>query len=218
MSDYLWDKTGDGDAEVERLEELLGAFSHQPRALDLRRAAAPPQAFLRQPRRFRPALLVAATLLLMLLAGALVLLRQRGTNYVQQATSSDSEVAPRQEFATPRAPSKPEELANSNVAPEEKPKQPAFQAATLNERRQESSSIRRRADLKGQPRRAAITQATRDSLNAEALAPPRVEQQAAKEQLVYALRLASAKLNEVQKMTRGAESPRHAHNERNRTR
>ena len=26
MSDYLWDKTGEADAEVERFEEMLGAF------------------------------------------------------------------------------------------------------------------------------------------------------------------------------------------------
>jgi hypothetical protein len=49
-------------------------------------------------------------------------------------------------------------------------------------------------------------------------APTRVEQQAAKEQLVYALRLASAKLGEVRKMTRGEETPRHSFNERDRIR
>ena len=52
----------------------------------------------------------------------------------------------------------------------------------------------------------------------EKSAPPGVEGQAAKEQLVYALRLASAKLNEVQKMTRGEDTPGHAFTERNGTR
>ena len=35
MSDYLWDKTGEPDAEVERLETLLASFSHAPRPLAL---------------------------------------------------------------------------------------------------------------------------------------------------------------------------------------
>ena len=35
MSDYLWDKKGEPDAEVARLEALLGAFRHEPRRLEL---------------------------------------------------------------------------------------------------------------------------------------------------------------------------------------
>ncbi|HEX6623729.1 MAG TPA: hypothetical protein VF064_08455, partial [Pyrinomonadaceae bacterium] len=68
MSDYLWDKTGEPDAEVERLEKLLGPLGHQPRALELPPAARVEQA----PRRLwsRPALAAAAALALMLLAGA----------------------------------------------------------------------------------------------------------------------------------------------------
>ncbi len=77
MSDYLWDKTGEPDAEVERLEKLLGGLGHQPRALELPRDARVEQA----PRRLwsRPALAAAAALALMLLAGAwLVASRMKG--------------------------------------------------------------------------------------------------------------------------------------------
>jgi len=35
MSDYLWDKKGEPDAEVARLETLLGTFAHEPRRLEL---------------------------------------------------------------------------------------------------------------------------------------------------------------------------------------
>ncbi len=35
MSDYLWDKTGEPDAETERLENLLGQLRFQPTPFDL---------------------------------------------------------------------------------------------------------------------------------------------------------------------------------------
>ena len=38
MNDYLWDKSGEGDPEVERLEQLLGRFAHDA---DLRDDAPP---------------------------------------------------------------------------------------------------------------------------------------------------------------------------------
>jgi hypothetical protein len=78
MSDYLWDKSGGPDAEVERLEELLGEFRHRPRPLEL-----PPEiigrddARTRASRAYSPAwLAVAAALLFVVLAGALVVLRR----------------------------------------------------------------------------------------------------------------------------------------------
>ncbi|MDT7779523.1 MAG: hypothetical protein QOC99_2035, partial [Acidobacteriota bacterium] len=41
MSDYLWDKSGEPEAEVERLEELLGSLRHTPRMLELPSEAVP---------------------------------------------------------------------------------------------------------------------------------------------------------------------------------
>ncbi|HMF58641.1 MAG TPA: hypothetical protein VK619_20010 [Pyrinomonadaceae bacterium] len=35
MSDYLWDKSGEVDPEIEQLEELLGTLSHKPHAATL---------------------------------------------------------------------------------------------------------------------------------------------------------------------------------------
>ena len=35
MSDYLWDKTGEREEEVERLEGLLGNLRYKPRPLEL---------------------------------------------------------------------------------------------------------------------------------------------------------------------------------------
>ena len=30
MTDYLWDKSGEPDPEIQRLEHLLGGFAHRP--------------------------------------------------------------------------------------------------------------------------------------------------------------------------------------------
>ncbi|MCA1634324.1 MAG: hypothetical protein LC802_11690 [Acidobacteria bacterium] len=230
MSDYLWDKTGDGDAEVERLEELLGGFGHRPRALELpaAEAAPPPRVSLLQSRRFRPALLAAAAaLLLMMLAGALVVLRQEGgTDSGGQAAGNNSKdtppkrevAAPREEFTPPGEPEKREERAGRGGAPVDELAPPDFRRATLNGRQQQRSPGARDAGSNQGPRRVVKAQAPGVAAQKESTAPPSPERQAAKERLVYALRLASAKLNEVQRMTSGEETPRRAPQERNRTR
>jgi hypothetical protein len=86
MSDYLWDKTGEADPEVERLEELLGGLRFQPRTFEV------PTTLPFAPRRAKHApahyswsrLAVAASLLLTLLVGAwLIVSKQRTTNAPQ---------------------------------------------------------------------------------------------------------------------------------------
>jgi hypothetical protein len=74
MSDYLWDKKGEPDADVVRLESLLGTYAHEPRPLEWPAEATapePPQATLlpfasrlRASRLFAPAALAAAAALL----------------------------------------------------------------------------------------------------------------------------------------------------------
>ncbi len=67
MSDYLWDKSGEADPEVERLEELLGTLSHRPRDGELPEALL---AHLRpRPLSHWSELAAAAILILMGLAG-----------------------------------------------------------------------------------------------------------------------------------------------------
>jgi hypothetical protein len=74
MSDYLWDKKGEPDTDVARLETLLGAFKHEPRPLEPPAETAvpePPRARLlpfaprlRASRLFAPAALAAAAALI----------------------------------------------------------------------------------------------------------------------------------------------------------
>lgn len=93
MSDYLWDKTGEPDAETERLEDLLGQLRFQPTPFDLPaglraqefRAARAPRSVLSWPR-----LALAASITLAVLAGAWLALRQQ-----TDATSGERQVASR---------------------------------------------------------------------------------------------------------------------------
>ncbi|MCA1629143.1 MAG: hypothetical protein LC785_11625 [Acidobacteria bacterium] len=105
MSDYLWDKTGEPDAEAERLEELLGSLRFQPRTFEVpatlpsapRRAVRTPSHF------FWSRLAVAASLILTLLLGAwLIVSRQRTLNtpqLVNDQTAPEEKTTPRQQQA-----------------------------------------------------------------------------------------------------------------------
>lgn len=83
MSDYLWDKTGEVDAEAQRLEELLGPLGFRPRPLELPAqlpARAVPADFRAARARAlftRPRLAVAASLAVAALLGAWLLTADR---------------------------------------------------------------------------------------------------------------------------------------------
>ena len=58
--DYLWDKSGEPDPEIQKLEAILGTLRYQPQPLKLPRR-----------RNYLALLAVAATVVMALLAGAL---------------------------------------------------------------------------------------------------------------------------------------------------
>jgi hypothetical protein len=62
--DYLWDKSGPPDPEIQQLEEILGTLRYQPKPFEVPRIVA-------RRRSYVPLLAIAATLLLALLAGAI---------------------------------------------------------------------------------------------------------------------------------------------------
>jgi hypothetical protein len=64
--EYLWDKSGEPDPEMEQLEQILGTLRYQPKPLDL---SGEVQA--RSRNRYLPLMAIAATLLIALIAGAL---------------------------------------------------------------------------------------------------------------------------------------------------
>ena len=124
MSDYLWDKTGEADKDVKRLEGLLGEFRHRPRALELpAEVGGHDISQFRAPRLFRPAwLAVAAALLLVVLAGALFVLRRGAAGGDErreqnQAATRDQQSAPRQDAPRQAPSSLVVEPGNDKTAP-----------------------------------------------------------------------------------------------------
>jgi len=64
--EYLWDKSGEPDPEIEELEQILGVLRYQPKPLDLT-----DEVQLRSRHRYLPLIAIAATLLIALIAGSL---------------------------------------------------------------------------------------------------------------------------------------------------
>lgn len=63
--DYLWDKTGEPDPQIQQLEEILGTLRYQPKPLEISKDLLVPKK-----RNYFPWVAIAAALLLALLAGA----------------------------------------------------------------------------------------------------------------------------------------------------
>jgi hypothetical protein len=64
--DYLWDKSGEPDPQVQQLEEILGSLRYQPKPFEISRDVPAPQR-----RNYFPLIAVAAMLLVALLAGGI---------------------------------------------------------------------------------------------------------------------------------------------------
>jgi hypothetical protein len=177
-NDYLWDRTGEPDAEVQELEEVLGTLRYQPRPLELPADVQPAQR-----RRFFPALAIAATIALMVLAAGVWL------RFHRQQPSLSGEMAntkPPSEIAPPK-PNGPDRLVG---VPDKT-----------------QTSRRLTAQRKTAPRRSIAPPNANgsDALVARVNTPAmdRAAGEAAKEQLMLALRVASAKLNHAQRKTMG---------------
>ena len=93
--DYLWDKSGEPDPQIQQLEQILGTLRYQPKPLALP-----------QRRNYFPLLAIAASLLLALLAGG-IWLRVRSRN---EAPPQQAQVAPPEQKRVERteAPKPPE--------------------------------------------------------------------------------------------------------------
>jgi hypothetical protein len=145
MSDYLWDKSGEGEADVERLEELLGRLRHAPELpfevgmrasslevethaseLEVNETHASTRASFIRPADFsRTArLAVAAALLLAVPAGAFFMLRSSSKDD-GRAASNATQVTQPQTGATveARAPEVAASPSKQSVAPEKSPRE-----------------------------------------------------------------------------------------------
>jgi hypothetical protein len=110
--DYLWDKTGEPDPQVQQLEEILGTLRYQPKPLEL-----PVELPLPRRRNHFPWLAIAAGVLLAILAGGIWLNTRSRTEAPQhQAEVVAPAPAPVQEKSPLRTPDQKPEPRKQVVA------------------------------------------------------------------------------------------------------
>ncbi|HVQ37022.1 MAG TPA: hypothetical protein VMS31_05795 [Pyrinomonadaceae bacterium] len=175
--DYLWDKTGEPDPEIQALEEVLGTLRYQPKPLEIPAGLAP-----HRKNTFLPRFLaIAATVAIMLLGAGLWF----GLQETERPDVATSESKPANAEATPVVLS-PE----SNSAPTPSTAQPSTaQDDKPNPQRFNPGPLSHQLAANRRPR-----------VNPRQLtAAEHEEAAAAKEQLMLALRVASSKLNFAQK-------------------
>jgi|SRR5215204_2158027 len=207
MSDYLWDKTGEPDAEVERLEALLGGFGHTPRPLALPAPAATYGR--RRSWLFAPVgLAAAAALVLAFLAGVVILLRptSEGTSAAASGTLRPQEGALSKHTPEAREPTQVPSggmVKDERVALEIHRRGPrdmkGEQPASLQRRRQKPAAVAHVGTPDGAP-------PAFETMSAGGGGAPSLFESTrlmTKEQLVYALRLTGAKLRDVSLRTQG---------------
>jgi hypothetical protein len=193
MSDYLWDRSGEPDEEIQKLEEILAPLSYQPRPLIIPATVIP-----RGRHRFMPALTIAATILLAALALGLWFAVRR--NQEVQPLRAGLPPAHIPERTGPLPATSPEEpkpkLAQNDNSPEVAPRIPHRETIIRRERNR---------PIERQPGPETIATRRPEASAREA------EGEAAKEQLMTALRLVSTKLHHAQKRTQGDHLIRNQH-------
>jgi len=186
--DYLWNKSGEPDPEIQQLEEILGTLRYQPRSLEIPTALQPgrERGFF---RGFAPRLAIAATIVMLLLGVGLWLGLQRLQRNRQAAIAGTSNTpAMRPSPAAASDPNPSPDMASSSGHDQEG-------VGTPDGRRVSQSLLAGNATRTGNV-------AHEERLKNQLLAmKKRREAEAAKDQLMLALRLASAKLNFAQKKT-----------------
>jgi hypothetical protein len=202
-NDYLWDKTGEPDPEVQQLEELLGTLRYQPRPLEIPAGLqiARERSFF---RKSAPQLAIAATIVMLLLGLGLWL----GLQHLQRNPAPEIAKTGKTPAGNPGA------VVNPGPAATPAPNQ-----------NQESASNGDGPERIEAPRRHRVKQslATENpyrsrnaALRNQQLAEKQAEKQkaeAAKDQLLLALRVASAKFGFAQRKAQGLNQKDQVHNQ-----
>jgi hypothetical protein len=191
QNDYLWDRTGEPDPEVQQLEEILGTLRYQPQPLVI-----PAGIQVGRERRFfrgsAPRLAIAAAIAVLLLGLGLFLGIQRLHQEPQPSVAKSDNVAkPNQPTPAPQESS----TATTIPRPEQKtivgPVRPRVnQALARNTIRLRNAAIRN-----------------------QQLAEEQKKAEAAKEQLMLALRVASAKFSYAQRKAQELNQKDQVHNQ-----
>jgi hypothetical protein len=200
--DYLWDKTGEADPEIQELEEILGTLRYQPQPWEIDKQTDPRRNLFSgiAPRLaiYIPRLAIAATIAVALLGLGLWLGLQR----VQRRPSPNVANTPN----TPAANSSPASATVSTTNHDQNDNQLTTSPAL--DQKHTDGPRRHRVNAALLARNAKRARENRQS--------PQLalrEGRAAKDQLMLALRLASAKLNFAQKKTQNTNPRDQVHNQ-----
>jgi hypothetical protein len=189
--DYLWDRSGDPDPEIQELEQLLATLRYQPRPLDIPAGLAPSQ----KRSSFPSFLAIAATMVMMLFGVGLWLgLRRQPTREVAKGGDTQVTTTSAKQKEVP-VPDKDNGL--TAVSPTSEP---------------DHKAVRDRGNREGAPRELARSRRptmTTPELTAEEIK----EAEAGKAQLMLALRVASSKLSFAQKKAQEINSENQVHNQ-----
>ncbi|MDQ6653609.1 MAG: hypothetical protein M3Y84_12805 [Acidobacteriota bacterium] len=208
--DYLWDRAGEPDPEIQQLEQILGTLRYQPQPLEIptqRPSVVKPNLLRSFAPHYSPRLAVAATIAMMLLGLGLWLgLQRRQTTKVAKTEHRDSVSNGLVDrlAADPRKNTNGKASENNDRGTEAAAVPPARNRVVkrgryrLNERMFARNRGRTRRDASSRPELAV------NELR---------EAEAAKVQLMLALRLASSKLNFAQKKTQGSSTANVMHNQ-----
>jgi hypothetical protein len=201
-SDYLWDKTGEPDPEIQQLEEILGTLRYEPRPLEI------PVGFSvgRERSFFRssaPRLAIAATIAMLLIGLGVWLAWQRSQRIEPLvAHAPDAPTAP----AVPAV--KPSPVEKSAPTLDQK----STVAIVPGQNETTAPPPRRRLDR--HPASQSLVATNSNRLRNEARKAKELQEAvAAKDQLLLALRVTSAKLSFAQKKTQSANPPEPVHNQ-----
>lgn len=202
---YLWDQTGEPDPEIQQLEETLGTLRYQPRPLEI-----PTGLEVRRNgnffRDFGPRLAIAATIAIIVLGLGLWFGLQRLQRSQQPAVvNTGSTPAPGSEL-NPKAVHSPNEKQNSNLVADTAV--PDKRLSEVPHRHRVNTGVV--AANKNRSRNAARDGSVK---NSQFAANKLKEGEAAKDQLMLALRVASAKLNFAQKKTQNMNPRDPIHNQ-----
>ena len=209
--EYLWDKTGEPDPEIQQLEEILGTLRYQPQPLeipdDLQTDSQPRFLSGLSPRlapRFAPRFAIAATIVIVLLGLGLWLGLQR----MQRG----------QPPALAKTPGASAPVSNPGSTPLRTPNENQNQVAALPDYDQKHREGPRRhgvnTSLRAGNKNRAGNEARKEVVKNPLLPANELQEgKAAKDQLMLALRVASAKLNFVQKKTQNTIPREPVHNQ-----
>jgi len=172
---YLWDRSGEPDPEIQKLEEILGTLRYQPQPLEI-----PHHIRISRQRSFFPTMAIAAAIVLFaVLLGLWFSFNRRPALALKANNNSDI--------------SQP-----ATTTPPPNPDNRAALATVINPPKQTGTQKHREAPrnlLAGNQSRAPRTEIRQPELTAAELAE--------KQQVLVALRLVSAKLNLAQRKTQG---------------